>query len=57
MGLCQIDYVYIVAKAGAVFCRIVVSEDAEAFTLAYGCLGYERNEVVRNAAWQLSDEC
>ena len=56
MGLGQVDDVDVVAKAGAVRGRVVVSEDGEALTLADGSLGDERDEVVGHSAGQLADK-
>ena len=56
MSLRQIDDIDIISQAGAVFGRIIVSKDAQALTLTDGCLGDERNEVVRNPTRKLSDK-
>lgn len=56
MCLCKVYDVDVVTKTCAVLGRVVVAEDAEALTLADGCLGDERDEVVRNASWEFADE-
>ena len=56
MSLGKVHDIDIVAEACSVLCRVVISEDAEAFALTYGCLGDERHEVVRNATLELKPE-
>ena len=56
MSLGKVHDIYVVPLAGAVRSRIVVAEDAQTFTLADGCLGNVRHEVVRHAAGKFADE-
>ena len=57
MGLSQIYDVDVVADATSVWRVIVVSEYAQSFTDADGCLSDERKQVVRDAVWQLTNLC
>ena len=56
MSLGQIDNVDVVPQAGAVRGRVVIAKDAQALSLAYGGLGDERYEIVRNSPRKLSDK-
>ena len=56
MCLSKVHDVDVVTQTCSVLGRVVVSEDAEALTLADGCLGDERDEVVRTASWEFAEE-
>ena len=56
MSLGKIDNIDIITQACTVLSRIVISEDAQALSLADRCLGDEWHEVVRNSTRKLADE-
>ena len=52
----EVDDVDEVSLAGTVWGRVVIAEDGEAFADADGCLGDERDEIVRDPARKFSDK-
>ena len=57
MSLCEIHDINIVPQACAILGRIVISEYAQAFALSDCSLGDERDQIVRDTAWQFPDQC
>ena len=55
VAFCKVRYVYIVPHAGAVFCGIVTSENAEFFKFAHRHFGNIQHKIVWNIPWVLAD--
>ena len=55
--LSKVYHIDIVTDACSVRSVIVVTEDGKFLADTHSGLGYERNEVVWNTVWQLTNEC